>query len=149
MKFRFLTGLLAILLVLPVMAEDLLMVRSRLAFPEAMVVLQGAITKKGYKIARVQRVDIGLTGMGYKTDMYRVVFFTKLDEMRELSTKHPTLVPYLPPKISIFAENNQTVLVATNPSTFKTLYPAKDLAVVFDRWEQDIRDIYETVRLAE
>ncbi len=149
MKFRYLIVLIVMLFVKPLLAEDLLMVRSHQAFPEAMVALQQAISDKGYKITRVQRVDIGLTGMGYKTDKYRVVFFTKLDEIRELSAKHPELIPYLPPKISIFAEDNQTVLVATNPTIFKNLYPAIDLAVVFDRWEQDIRNIFETVRLTE
>jgi len=93
MKYRLFIVIISVLLMPPVLAEDLLMVRSRLAFPEAMVALQDVISKKGYKVVRVQRVDIGLTGMGYKTDKYRVVFFSKLEEMRELSSKHPEMIP--------------------------------------------------------
>ncbi len=88
--------------------EDLLMVRSKQAFPEAMLSLQQSLNEHGYTLARVQRVDIGLQAMGYKTDKYRVVFFGKAEEIRHLSDKHPELIPYLPPKISIFAENKQT-----------------------------------------
>ncbi len=35
------------------------------SFPEAMNALQSAIAEEGYKVSRVQRVDIGLTGSGY------------------------------------------------------------------------------------
>jgi len=49
-------------------AEDIVMARSTLAFPEAMLALQESIREHGYTLSRVQRVDIGLTGMGYKTD---------------------------------------------------------------------------------
>jgi len=77
------------------------------------------------------------------------VFFSKLEEMRELSSKHPEMIPYLPPKISIFAEQNQTVLVTANPATFKDMYPSEDLTALFDRLEKDTRDILEAVRLAE
>ncbi len=129
--------------------EDLLMVRSKQAFPEAMLSLQQSLNEHGYTLARVQRVDIGLQAMGYKTDKYRVVFFGKAEEIRHLSDKHPELIPYLPPKISIFAENKQTVLVTANPSSLKALYPDPELAVQFDRWERDFRAILEDVRLAE
>ena len=46
------------------MANDLLMVRSQQSFPEAMLTLQTSIKDHGYQIVRVQRIDIGLTGMG-------------------------------------------------------------------------------------
>ena len=42
-----------------------------------MAVLQHAIGTQGYTLSRVQRVDIGLTESGFKTDKYRVVFFGK------------------------------------------------------------------------
>lgn len=130
-------------------AEDLLMARSRQAFPEAMLTLQESIRNHGYVVQRVQRVDIGLTAMGYQTDKYRVVFLGKLEETRELAAAHPELIPYLPLKISIFAEGNQTLLVTSNPATLKALYPDPSLAVRFDRWERDLRSIFEDVRFIE
>ena len=106
-KFAFML----VLLMSPMLAaEDLYMVRSQLSFPEAMTALQQAITDSGYQVSRVQRVDIGLTTFGYKTDKYRVVFFGKLAEIRELGDQQPDLLAYLPLKIAIFAENEETIL---------------------------------------
>jgi len=130
-------------------AQDLFMVRSQLPFPEAMSVLQQSIGESGYKVSRVQRVDIGLTKSGYKTDKYRVVFFGDLDELRSVSDQHPGLIPYLPLKISIFAEEGETLLLASGFRHLRPFYSSTDLQMQFDRWESAIRDILERVRVAE
>jgi len=138
------------LLVSPVLvAQDLFMVRSQLPFPEAMSILQQSIGESGYKVSRVQRVDIGLTKSGYKTDKYRVVFFGDLEELRAVSDRHPGLIPYLPLKISIFAENGETLLLASSFKHLRPFYSSPDLQLQFDRWESAIRDILERVRVAE
>lgn len=126
-------------------AEDLIMVRSVLSFPEAMLVLQESIVAHGYTVSRVQRIDVGLTGMGYKTDMYRIVFAGKIDEIRMLTEKVPELVPYVPPKISIFAEGDQTVLVTINPEIYAEIAGDRVDAVFFDRWQSDLRSILHDV----
>ncbi len=130
-----------------VSAQDLFMVRSKISFPETMLVLQNAITEQGYTVSRVQRVDIGLTKMGYKTDKYRIVFFGKLKEIEQLSKNHPELVPYLPIQISIFAENGQTLLVSANPQFLAKLYPDPELSNIFTRWEKDLHIILDKVLL--
>ena len=139
-----------ILIQLPrlVIAEDMIMTRSVLAFPEAMLALQESITAHGYTVSRVQRIDIGLTGMGYKTDKYRVVFAGKIDEIRELTNKAPQLTPYLPPKISIFAEGDQTILVTINPKEYAAIAGDAVDPVFFDRWESDLRSIFYDVNAA-
>ena len=129
-------------------AEDMIMTRSVLAFPEAMLALQESITAHGYTVSRVQRIDIGLTGMGYKTDKYRVVFAGKIDEIRELTKKAPQLTPYLPPKISIFAEGDQTILVTINPKEYAAIAGDAVDPVFFDRWESDLRSIFYDVNAA-
>ena len=129
-------------------AEDMIMTRSVLAFPEAMLALQDSIAAHGYTVSRVQRIDIGLTGMGYKTDKYRVVFAGKIDEIRELTNKAPQLTPYLPPKISIFAEGDQTVLVTINPKEYAAIAGDAVDPVFFDRWESDLRSIFYDVNAA-
>jgi len=129
----------------PAFAEDLLMTRSSQAFPETMMSLQEGITKHGYTVSRVQRVDIGLTAMGYETDKYRVVFFGKPDEIRWLTDNHPETIPYLPPKIAIFAEANDTLMVAINPAHFAQFFDDPALKDVFLRWERDFRAILNAV----
>jgi len=129
-------------------AEDMIMTRSVLAFPEAMLALQESIAAHGYTVSRVQRIDIGLTGMGYKTDKYRIVFAGKIDEIRELTDKAPQLTPYLPPKISIFAEGDQTILVTINPQQYAAIAGNAVDPVFFDRWESDLRSIFYDVNTA-
>ena len=130
-------------------AQDLLMVRSQQAFPEAMITLQNTIGDHGYTLSRVQRVDIGLTTFGFKTDKYRVVFFGKKDEIDSLTAQHPEMIPYLPLQFAIFAEQQQTLVVATNPERFIEIFPDSDLTAVFQRWSTDMRSMLDDVRKAE
>jgi uncharacterized protein (DUF302 family) len=131
-----------------VCAEEMIMTRSVLAFPEAMLVLQESIAAHGYTVSRVQRIDVGLTGMGYQTDKYRIVFAGKIDEIRMLTAKAPQLVPFLPPKISIFAEGEQTVLVTLNPAVYAQIAGDAIDPVFFARWESDLRSIFHDVTSA-
>lgn len=137
-----------LLLPAALVAEEMIMIRSLLPFPEAMLALQESIAAHGYTVSRVQRIDIGLTGMGYKTDKYRVVFAGKIDEIRELTSKSPELTPYLPPKVSIFAEGEQTILVTINPRIYAEIAGDKIDPVIFDRWESDLRSIFYDVSTA-
>jgi len=149
---QWLQGVLLVLLMAaqwPVHAEALLMARSRLPFAESMLVLQDAIREQGYVLSRVQRVDIGLTTFGFKTDKYRVVFFGRADQVRHLSQHHPELVPYLPLKIAIFAEAGETILVATSPERYTDMFPDPELAPVFGEWSRDLHAIFDRVRTAE
>ncbi|MGD8583328.1 MAG: DUF302 domain-containing protein [Gammaproteobacteria bacterium] len=123
-------------------ASDLIMARSHEKFPEAMLTLQTSIKEHGYTVARVQRIDIGLTGMGYGTDKYRVVFVGKKDEIQYLTKKYPDLTAYLPPKVSIFAEEGDTVVVTANPYIYKEMVDDED-KLIFDRWENDIYSVFK------
>lgn len=143
---RLLSLLLLCVLSAGAFAEDMLMVRSRAAFEESMLLLQQAISEQGYVLSRVQRVDIGLSEFGYKTDKYRVVFFGKPDEIRDLSARYPELIPYLPLQIAIFAEAEETLLVTTNPFQLSAAYADPELEKRFARWERDVRAILEKVR---
>ena len=123
-------------------AEQLMMARVNMTFPETMLKLQESIKLQGYTLSRVQRVDIGLTKSGYKTDKYRVVFFGKPKEIQKLTAKYPEMIPYLPLKIAIYAEAKDTMLIAYDP---EYLFPhdSKELDVIFKRWKQDIVSILD------
>ena len=126
-----------------VFASNLIMARSHEKFPEAMLTLQTSIKEHGYTVARVQRIDIGLTGMGFKTDKYRVVFVGKKDEIQYLTKKYPDLTPYMPPKVSIFAEDDDTVVVTVNPSVYKEMVDNEEDKLIFDRWKNDIYSVFK------
>jgi len=129
-----------------VWADQLLLVRSAQNFEEAMSTLQAAIAARGYKVAKVQRVDVGLEAKGYKTDRYRVVFFGRPGEVEKLAVEHPELIPYLPLNVAIFAEEGQTLLVTARPTVLKEFFPQPQLAPLFERWEKDLGEIFDEVR---
>jgi len=145
------TGLLSGLFFTPVSQAvdtgEMIMVRSSEAFPETMAMLQDAIKKQGYELSRVQRVDVGLSKKGYKTDKYRVVFFGKGKQIQDISSKYPDLIPYLPLKIAIFAEGDDTILVSVNPNIFNDLFKHPELKSTFDEWFKDINQILNSVQI--
>jgi len=128
----------------PANAEQLMMVRVKQSFPETMLKFQEVIKEHGYKLSRVQRVDIGLTNMGYKTDKYRIVFFGKLEQNRWIVEKHPELIAYLPIKVAIYAEEQDTLMVAPN---LELLIGAQDpqLKKIVSEWQRDIRSMFKVM----
>lgn len=126
--------------------ERLLMMRSTQSFPEAMLALQTTLGEYGYTVSRVQRVDIGLTSSGFQTDKYRIVFFGKPEEIRELTKSHPQLIPYLPLKMTIFAEQEETLLVALDPMALQGVVPTEDFSFRLQRWKNDIVSIMDELR---
>jgi len=130
-----------------VVTGEMIMVRSTEAFPETMALLQEAISKQGYTLSRVQRVDVGLNAKGYKTDKYRVVFFGKGDQIQQLSTSYPELIPYLPLKIAIYAEGDNTILISANPAVFNDMFQIEALRPIFKQWLEDINIILNAVQI--
>lgn len=146
LKFTFILSLLFSLV--SVHAEGLMMARTKQTFPEAMLNLQDAIIKLDYKISRVQRIDIGLTKSGYATDKYRIVFFGKKEEVALITKKFPHLIPYIPWKIAIFAEQQDTLLVAADPMQFSDKkYAEADKYLL--KWKNDIENIMGFLRTSE
>lgn len=129
-------------------AENLMMTRTKQNFPEAMLKLQETIRDLGYTISRVQRIDIGLTSSGFATDKYRIVFFSTEKEINLISEKYPHLVHYIPWKIAIFAEEQDTLLVTANPMSFSNShYPGADKFL--SKWKIDIEKIMTIMRKSE
>lgn len=142
-----LTLLLTLILLLPSLqaGDRLRMVRTTQNFPEAMLQLQEVIKQHGYTVSRVQRIDIGLTTFGYETDKYRVVFYGKPEQVRRMSDEYPQLIPYLPLKIAIFAEQEDTLLVASSPlQLLESDQP--ELNRVLKTWTVDLQSIMDTMR---
>ena len=145
---RYCPGFILICLSMPLLAGDLIMARTQQAFPEAMLALQTSVREHGYQISRVQRIDIGLTGMGYQTDKYRVVFVGKPDEIQYLVDKYPVLAAYMPPQVSIFAEHGDTVFITANPNIYADMIEDEKDRVLFKRWESDVYSVFDDVRNA-
>ena len=137
---------LALLLCMPAAADDLLMARANRMFPEAMTLLQSAISSRGYTVTRLQQVNENLQRREFQSDMYRVVYFGKLEEVRRATARNPDLIPFLPLNITIFAEGDQSILVASHPQMLQEFFPDPELKALFERWEKDMVEIMDEVR---
>lgn len=138
-----LLGLTLMLLAPAAPANELLMVRAERPFGDAISDLEIAIQDHGYRVSHIQRVDVGMASGGYSTAEYRLVFFGKPEEMREIEDRYPELLPYLPLKIVIFAEGDSTLALAYNPAILQTFFKIDPLQPQFRRWEKDIREILD------
>lgn len=139
-------GVVALFVTAPAVADNLLMTRMDKAFPEAMAILQTAISSRGYTITRLQQVNENLERRDFKSDMYRVVYFGKLEEVRQVTGARPELIPFLPLNITIFAEGEQTILVASHPQVLRQFFPDPALKPVFERWGRDVEAIMDEAR---
>jgi len=122
------------------------MIRIELPFPETMELLKMAIQKQNYTVTRVQKVDYGLEKRSFKTDPYQVVFFGKKSEIRTLSKEFPTLIPFLPLKIVVFAEGLDTIILSDNYFMQSKMYNNSELSNKFSRWRSDVKKIFRRVQ---
>ena len=143
-----LISLLFACLILPLsaLADDLIMRRIAMTFPEAMNSLQTSIAEEGFTVSRVQRVDIGLTSSGYNTAEYRIVFFMRPDEVHHIVEEHHELIPFLPLKITIFAEGSETIVVTLNPLKLNEFFPHLKMEKEFSEWSDQVVNILDRVQ---
>ena len=139
----------ALLLCTPVLASDLLMARVNRMFPEAMTLLQSAISSRGNTVTRLQQVNENLQRREFQSDMYRVVYFGKHEEVRRATARNPQLIPFLPLNITIFAEGDETIMVASHPQMLREFFPDPELQPLFERWEKEMVEIMDEVREAK
>jgi uncharacterized protein (DUF302 family) len=114
-------------------------------FPDTMVHLQEVLLEHGYYPLRVQRVDVGLRNHGYNSDKYRIIFFSKTKEIETLKNDYPVLIPFLPHKITIYSDNNQTVVNTISPKVLGKFFQEPEIREIFSRWDDDIRIIMNEV----
>lgn len=143
--------LLAWMLVVPLQADEkLLTVRSPQAFDLALEQVQEVLKKHNFTVAHIQKCDGGLQDMGYTTDNYKIVFFGRLEEVRELSKTHPELVPLFPFKLAVYAEGKDTLFSVLNPAELAPLLNAdKALAEQLVVWEQDFRAVLNDMQVVQ
>lgn len=136
----------ALLLTGTATADNMLMARVPLQAEITLEYVNASIQEHGYKVAHLQLCDGGMTDAGYKSDVYRVVFFGKVDEVRMISDRYPELVSYLPLKIAVIAEKGETLLAALNPEALEPFYGDEALHIQLGRWQNDIVSIFDDVR---
>lgn len=127
-------------------AENMIMGRVPMRAETVIEYVKSSIEEHGYTVAHIQLCDGGMTDFGYKSDLYRVVFFGKIGEVRMISERYPELVSYLPLKIAVIAEKDETLLAVLNPEALAPFFPDEELQIQFGRWNSDLLSILKDVR---
>lgn len=130
-------------------AQTTLMARSKLAFAPALERVMQVLAQYGYTVAHVQKCDGGMAEFGYHSDKYQVVFFGKLEEVRRISHAYPQMIPFLPLKMAVFAEHDETVMVALDPLELGRYINDPKLQIQLARWRSDLRAILQELREAK
>lgn len=126
-------------------AENMLMSRVPLAADTVLAYAQSSIEEHGYSIAHVQTCDDGLGDFGYKSDFYRVLFFGKAEEVRQITAKYPELASYLPLKLAVIAERDETILSILNPEALMPFFADQTVQIQLGRWHNDLVSIFDDV----
>ena len=127
-------------------AENMIMARVPMHAELVIEYVNSSVEEHGYTIAHTQLCDGGMTDFGYKSDLYRVVFFGKIAEVRMISERYPELVSYLPLKIAVIAEKDETLLTVLNPEALAPFFGDQELQIQFGRWHSDLISIFDDVR---
>ena len=127
-------------------ADNMIMGRAALRAEIVLEYVKSSIEEHGYSIAHVQLCDGGMKDFGSSSDVYRVVFFGKIDEVRAISERDPELVSYLPLKIAVIAEKDETLLSVLNPEALAAFFSDEQLQIQFSRWHSDLKSIFQDVR---
>ncbi len=129
-------------------ADNMLMSRIPMRAEIVLEYVKTSIEEHGYAVAHVQLCDGGMADFGYTSDTYRVVFFGKVEETRMISARYPELVSYLPLKIAVIAEKDETLLTVLNPEALEPFFADQEIQVQLGRWASDLNSIFDDVRRA-
>jgi len=119
-------------------------------FSDVMLELQTNIQAMGYKVSRVQQVDVGMEKAGYDIDEYRVVFFAKPEEVRIVLKNYPEFASFLPLSITIYKDGDTTRLLGMPFALPRAQDSSQKLGKMIAAWERDTADILrKTVEASE
>jgi len=127
-------------------ADNMIMARIPMRAEIVLEYVKTSVEEHGYTVAHLQLCDGGMKDFGYESDFYRVVFFGKIDEVRKISERYPELVSYLPLKIAVVAERDETLLTVLNPEAFSPFFSEDEINFQFGRWYNDLVSIFDDVR---
>ncbi len=115
--------------------HNILVERIDLPFTQTLLAVKTTIVELGYQIAKVQRVDKAMNKVDYATDKYRIIHFGQATQNAGLLTKCPALIAWLPLRITLAAEREQTLLITLNPLILEQFCGPE---IQFQKWKNDL-----------
>ncbi|MEE9310396.1 MAG: DUF302 domain-containing protein [Cocleimonas sp.] len=128
--------------------DTILLTRVPHNFDMTLNIVKDVLKDNNFKVAHVQRCDGGLKQMGYESDKYRVVFFGRHNEVREMSKTYPELIPFMPFKILIYAEGKESVVSILSPEALKPMMKDELILKKLDQWKDEFVNILQQTKNA-
>jgi uncharacterized protein (DUF302 family) len=141
--------LFVLLITTNVFAGSVIMEKTQYDFSHTWLNLQKYTKKQGYNIGFKQRCDLGLKKMHYKSNKYRILFFGKYQEMKDITKRNPEITPHLPlaiTSIESYDDKNVTTLVSASPKEWLNLVKSKEDKAMINRWHLDILQIIKNTQ---
>lgn len=102
----------------PLLANNLIMVRTVLPLEQVATELKTVVADHGYIV-----LDDALADESFGEQRYRVVTVENGTMSGDLLTRYPMLAPFLPWRIALIVENGTTLLVSLNPLYLEHHFP--------------------------
>jgi uncharacterized protein (DUF302 family) len=125
------------------------MEKAQFGFSYTWLNLQKYTKKQGYTIGFKQRCDIGLKRAHYNSNKYRILFFGKYQEIKDITKRNPKITPHLPlsiTSIESYEDKNITILVSASPKEWLSLVKSKKDKAIVNRWYLDILQIIKNTQ---
>lgn len=130
-------------------ANDIIMQKAQYDFSHTWLNLQKYTKEQGYTVGFKQRCDLGLKKMHYDSDKYRILFFGKYQEIKDITKRNPEITPHLPlsiTSIESYDNKNITTLVSASPKAWLSLVKSKQDKETVNRWYLDILQIIKNTQ---
>ncbi len=126
--------------------NNILLIEINKNFAKTWDILEKEIIERKHTVAYKQRCDYALTERNYDTDKYRIIFFGKYSEIKELAKNYPKIIPYLPLKITAVAYGNKTLLTAKKPVELLEIVKDEKHKKIIQSWNKDLEAIITKVQ---
>lgn len=130
-------------------ANSVIMEKTSYDFSHTWLNLQKYTKKQGYTVSFKQRCDLGLKKVHYDSNKYRVLFFGKYQEIKDITSRNPEITPHLPLSITSiegYDDENITTLVSASPKAWLSLVKSKQDKAIVNQWHLDILQIIQNTK---
>ncbi len=120
----------------PLLANNLIMVRTVLPLEQVATELKTVVADHGYIV-----LDDALADVGFGKQRYSVLTVENRTMSGDLLTRHPMLAPFFPWRIALIVENGTTLLVSLNPLYLERHFPNSELTDFLRQSSRELRKI--------
>jgi len=125
----------------PLLANNLIMVRTALPLEQVATQLEAVAVDHGYVVVDDVLTDLSLVDVGAGEPEYKIISVENRVSSDGLLARYPMLAPFIPWRIALFVENGTTLLVTLNPLYLEHHFPNSGPTDFFRQSSRELRKI--------